>query len=88
MNTCVQKCNEPTTLNLTNNFVSLGLDGSLLMWDQTSGSLVSNLTNPKLVGSIHPYQSDLLFKSTDFTLIAKMQNHLELYWALNIEYKY
>jgi hypothetical protein len=69
MNTCVQKCNEPTTLNLTNNFVSLGLDGSLLMWNQTSGSLVSNLTNPKLVGSVHPFQSDLLFRSTDFTLI-------------------
>jgi hypothetical protein len=69
MNTCVQKCNEPTPLNLTNNFVSLGLDGSLLMWNQTSGSLVSNLTNPKFVASVHYYQSDLLFKSTDFTLI-------------------
>jgi hypothetical protein len=38
------------------------------MWNQTSGSLVSNLTNPKLVGPVYAL-TDLLFKSTDFTLI-------------------
>jgi hypothetical protein len=61
-----KQCRAFKSVNLTNYFVSIDQDGSLLMWDQAHGLLVTNLTNPQYFSSAY---GEILFNSNDSSLI-------------------
>jgi hypothetical protein len=61
-----KQCRAFKSVNLTNYFVSIDQDGSLLMWDQRNGLLFKNLTNPQYFSSAY---GEILFNSNDSSLI-------------------